>query len=176
MKEKKDTRIFFALWPDDALRGRLARTAAGVPLLRPARRVPDYNLHLTLHFVGNVSFAARDRLREAARGTGGEVFEFAIDCGGFFAGSRVAWLGCVETPAALAELHRGLGYALRACDYRPDRRPFQPHVTFARKLERLPAIPAFEPLPWTVEEFALIESRAADHGVKYAVIETYPLI
>ena len=175
MREKKDTRIFFALWPDDAVRGRLARIAASVPLARPARRVPDYNLHLTLHFIGNVSFAERDCLREAAQEVGGDAFDLRIDCGGFFARPRIGWLGCAEIPAALERLHETLGRALRACEYRPEKRPYRPHVTFARKLAQLPAVPEFEPLAWPVVEFALIESRAADKGVKYAVIETYPL-
>lgn len=174
MREKKDTRIFFGLWPDDTVRGRLARIAASVPLARPARRVPDYNLHLTLHFVGNVSFAERDCLREAGYGVRGETFDLVIDCGGYFARPRIGWLGCGEPPPALLDLHRSLGGALKACDYRPEKRPYHPHVTFARKLAQLPAMPEFEPLAWAVGEFALIESRPVDNGVRYAVLETYP--
>ncbi len=174
MREKKDTRIFFALWPDDAVRGRLARIGASVPLARPARRVPDYNLHLTLHFIGNVTWPERDCLRAAAHGVRGASFELVIDRGGFFARPRIGWLGCGEPPPALVDLHKALGNALGACDYRPEKRSYQPHVTFARKLTRLPAVPEFEPLAWPVDEFALVESRAAGNGVKYAVIETYP--
>ncbi len=174
MREKKDTRVFFALWPDDAVRGRLARIAGSVPLQRPARRVPDHNLHLTLHFVGDVSFAERDCLREAAFAARGEAFELVVDIAGFFARPRIGWLGCGEMPAELDRLHQALGQALKACDYRPERRPYRPHVTFARKLAHLPAMPEFEPLAWPVDEFALIESRAGGNGVKYAVIETYP--
>ena len=166
--------MFFALWPGDAVRGRLARIAGSIPLQRPARRVPDHNLHLTLHFVGDVSFAERDCLREAADGVRGEAFDLVIDQAGFFARPRIGWLGCAEMPAALEQLHASLGRALRSCDYRPEKRPYRPHVTFARKLAHLPAMPEFEPLAWPVDEFALIESRAAGNGVKYAVIETYP--
>ena len=175
MRDKKDSRIFFALWPNDAVRARLARIAGSVALFRPARRVPEYNLHLTLHFVGNVSFAERDCLREAAHGVRGEAFELLIDQGGYFARPRIGWLGCAEVPAGLEQLHGALGQALKACDYRPEKRPYRPHVTYARKLAQLPEMPEFEPLAWPVDEFALIESRAADKGVKYAVIDTYPL-
>ncbi len=175
MRDRKDTRIFFALWPDDAVRARLARIAAGVPLRRPARRVPEYNLHLTLHFVGDVTWAERDCLRTAADDVRSEVFELVIDRAGFFARPRIGWLGCGETPAALMRLHESLGRALKSCDYRPEKRPFRPHVSFARKLAHLPAMPEFEPLAWPVDEFALIESRAVENGVKYEVIETYPL-
>jgi 2'-5' RNA ligase len=34
---------------------------------------------------------------------------------------------------------------------------------------------SFEPLRWKVDHFVLIESRAVDGGVKYEVIEAYPL-
>ena len=56
MREKKDIRTFFALWPNDALRDSLHSASKTIPVERPARRVPQYNLHLTLHFIGNVYF------------------------------------------------------------------------------------------------------------------------
>lgn len=175
MREKKDTRIFFALWPDDTVRSRLAGIAAGIALNRPARRVPTYNLHLTLHFIGNVYYEERDCLQQAAHGVHGNSFDLVIDNGGYFARPRVGWLGCSELPVALAELHESLGKALRDCNYRPEKRAYQPHVTFARKLAQVPAVPEFAPLTWSVGEFVLIESVAVDNGVQYRVIETYPL-
>ena len=54
MRDPKDLRVFFALWPGDAIRERLQQTALLLAVERPARRVPAYNLHLTLQFIGNI--------------------------------------------------------------------------------------------------------------------------
>lgn len=168
-------RIFFALWPDDATRAKLAAAAAKIPLQRPARRVPDYNLHLTLHFVGSVDSGVVDCMRLQARCVESARFEFAIDDSGRFAGAGVGWLGCSAVPDALYRLHEGLGQALMRCDYSPDARVFRPHVTVARKLRSAPTPPAFAAIAWKVDNFVLVESRATDLGVKYHVVETYPL-
>lgn len=175
MSKKKDIRIFFALWPDAVTRAGLAERARLLRLERPARPVPDYNLHLTLHFIGNVDFEQLACLQQRARRAEGEPFELTIDAHGYFRGARVAWLGPGDTPGALARLHAGLGDELSACGYRPEARRYSPHVTVARKLVRATAIEAFEPLRWKVDNFVLVESRAVETGVRYEVIETYPL-
>lgn len=175
MREKKDIRVFFALWPNDALRDSLHDASKTIPVKRPARRVPQYNLHLTLHFIGNVYFDQMDCLQQQARLVKAAAFEFKIDCQGHFKKPRVAWLGCSETPAVLNELHQQLGQRLQLCDYRPETRHYNPHVTMARKIDRIPELENFESIPWAVENFALIEIRQIDDGVQYRVIETYPL-
>lgn len=175
MREKKDIRIFFALWPNDALRDRLHRASKTIPVERPARRVPQYNLHLTLHFIGNVYFDQMACLQQQARLVKASAFEFNIDCQGYFKKPRVAWLGCSEMPTALRELHEQLGQRFQLCDYRPEARDYNPHVTVARKIDRIPARESFESISWAVENFALIEVRQIDNGVQYRVVETYPL-
>ena len=175
MREKKDIRIFFALWPNDALRDSLHRASKTIPVERPARRVPQYNLHLTLHFIGNVYFDQMACLQQQARLVEADAFEFNIDCQGYFKKPRVAWLGCSEVPTALSELHEQLGQRLQLCDYRPEKRRYNPHVTMARKIDRIPGPQSLEPIPWIAENFALIEVRQIDNGVQYRVIETYPL-
>ena len=175
MREKKDIRIFFALWPNDALRDSLHRASKTIPVERPARRVPQYNLHLTLHFIGNVYFDQMTCLQQQARLLKAAAFELNIDCQGYFKKPRVAWLGCSEMPTAMRELHQKLGQRLQLCDYRPEARHYNPHVTMARKIDRIPELVSFESIPWAVENFALIEVRQVDDGVEYRVIETYPL-
>ncbi len=171
----RQPRIFFALWPDEATRARLAATAAQIPLTRPARRVPDYNLHLTLHFVGSVDSSVADCMRRQARSVDSERFEFAIDDSGHFAAAGVGWLGCSAVPEALHRLHERLGRALADCDYSPEERAYRPHVTVARKLRSAAPPPAFAAIAWKVDNFVLLESRPAARGVKYHVVETYPL-
>ncbi len=175
MREKRKIRIFFALWPDSDTRKQLVRVARRMPVQIPARRVPDYNLHMTLHFIGNVDFDEFACLRRQAWQVRAARFELTVDCHGHFRKSRVAWLGCGEVPAALSSLHDELGLCLQPAGYRPEARRYNPHVTSARKMTRSPEMPAFEPVSWKVDNFALVESRAVDNGVKYQVVETYPL-
>ena len=175
MREKKDIRIFFALWPDAEIRDGLERRVRSLMLTPPARRVPDYNLHLTLHFIGNVLFDELACLQQQARQVEANRFELSVDGHGFFRQARVAWLGLERVPAALKQLHAELGERLQRCGYRAEVRPYHPHITVARKMNRAGNQPAFEPLRWKVDNFVLIESRATDTGVRYEVIETYPL-
>ena len=176
MREKKDIRLFFALWPDDALRAELHRASNTITVERPARRVPHYNLHLTLHFIGNVFLGKMDCLRQQARLVEAEAFEISIDRQGNFRKPRVAWLGCREIPLALRELHKQLGQRLQLCDYRPETRHYNPHVTVARKIGAIADSPGFAPIAWKVDAFSLVEVRQIENGVQYRVIETFPLI
>ena len=137
--------------------------------------MPTRNLHLTLHFIGDVQRDQADCLRRAARRVEGRVFELVIDRRGWFRRARVGWLGATDIPLALAALHGALGARLGDCGFRPEARAFHPHVTVARKLSSGPGPGIVEPLGWRVERFALIESVSVEDGVQYRVVETYPL-
>jgi len=175
MRENKLIRIFFALWPDQAMRKSLNRAANTLPVQRPARRVPDYNLHLTLHFIGNVYLEQLDCLQRQARKVKAPGFDLCLDTQGCFGKARIGWLGCSEVPDRLRQLHQELGRRLRQCEFQPEARRYNPHVTVARKIRSVPEPVDFDPIPWRVKNFVLIESKSTDDGVKYRVIETYPL-
>ena len=175
MREKKEVRIFFALWPDDATRNQLRKTAAEIPLPACANSVPPHNLHLTLHFIGNVSVQQMRCLQQQARQVKTGIIELTIDSAGCFRQSRVAWLGCRKIPNTLTGLHQKLGHALGKFGFQPETRPYNPHVTVARKIGRLPEFASFEPIRWSVREFTLINSRSTSEGVKYEVVETFEL-
>jgi 2'-5' RNA ligase len=176
VREKKDIRLFFALWPDETLRDQLHRASNTLTVERPARRVPHYNLHMTLHFIGNVFVKQMDCLRQQAHLVKAEAFELSIDRQGHFSKPRVAWLGCREIPTALRELHEQLGQRLQLCDYQPEARRYNPHVTVARKIGAVADSGNFAPIAWKVDEFSLVEVRQIEKGVQYRVIETFPLL
>ena len=175
MREKKDIRLFFALWPDTALRQRLAEAAGTIPVTGVARRVPHANLHMTLHFIGNVYFDEMACMQRQARCVDACAFQLEIDCQGYFGKPEVGWLGCRVISDALVELHWQLGTRLQECGYRPETRPYHPHVTVARKLGSIDTQVSYEPIVWPVREFALIEVQSVENGVQYRVVETYSL-
>ena len=112
MRREKAKRIFFALWPQDTLRQSLNRAAHTLALQAPARRVADYNLHLTLHFIGNVSLEQLGCMKRQARKVRAPGFDLSVDRQGCFSKAAVGWLGCSEVPLRLRQLHQELGRRL----------------------------------------------------------------
>ena len=150
------------------------------PVAAGGRRVPGANLHLTLHFIGNVYFEQMDCLQAAARSVNAPGFDLTLDVQGYFKKPQVAWLGCGNPPAALGDLHRQLGKRLQAGHFHPEARPYHPHVTVARKSGSIATDACFAPIDWPVARFALIEVQAITSGsitkgVQYRAVETYPL-
>lgn len=157
-------RLFHALWPDAALRERIAAAAARIdreqaPGGRPLR--PD-RYHVTLQFLGEFPVlpeATVEAACEAARTVAFEPFDLVLDRVGGFAASRVWWLGCSEVPAALQRLHDGLGAALAAAGVSVKAHPvFTPHLTIRRNVRRHTRPRPIAPLEWRVEGFVLIDS------------------
>ena len=177
MREKKDCRLFFALWPDQELRRQIIELFSAFELKdSKARFMRAMNIHMTLHFIGNVSFAERDCLRREAAKQSGRPFQLQIDCQGFFEKPKVLWLGCSRPPRDLFELQRELGELLLPSGFSPENRPYNPHVSIARKLRREPAPVEFKGLDWSVDRFVLVESHSIASGVEYRVIDEFPLV
>ena len=174
MREQKDARVFFALWPDSAVRENLNQQSLAIEIDGSAHRVPEYNLHLTLHFVGNVSFDQLERMQESAFNVKAKPFELSIDCQGYFEKPRVLWLGCSAVPDGLIELHQQLGTELSRSGFQPEARPYNPHITIARKLKPLDKSP-IQAIVWSVDRFALIQSKSKGNGVVYSLLQSYPL-
>ena len=163
-------RLFFALWPDEAIRaGIVARRQRLGPLTR--RRVPDHNLHLTLLFLGDQPPERVGEIEAAAGQVAGNQCTLVLDRFGWFPGAGVAWLGG-EAPEALAQLADALRAALLPLGLRLDDRPFRPHVTLFRQVRQRPRFPAIEPLEWPVTAFVLVESKP---GRPYEVLRRWAL-
>ena len=177
MREKKDVRLFFALWPDDEVRAQIASVLNQINLDRgKCRLVKNSNLHLTLHFIGNTSIAEMKCLDLHARGFNAEPFEFRLDCSGYFKKPKVFWIGCQTVPQALFDLHENLVEQISHCAYKPETRPYSPHMTVARKFTELPGSIPFEPVLWQVDRFVLVGSISVSEGVRYEVVKSYPLV
>ncbi|MBE9544404.1 MAG: RNA 2',3'-cyclic phosphodiesterase [Proteobacteria bacterium] len=176
MRPLKDVRIFFALWPDDEVRHRIAENLRLFNLdSNKSRLVTNANLHMTLHFVGNASFAEMNCLNLQARLTEAKPFSLTLDCSGYFKKPQVLWFGCHTMPEALYDLQRQLGEHLKVCAYTPESRPYSPHVTVARKIFETPETVPIKPISWQVDRFVLVKSISISGGVRYEVVESYAL-
>ena len=174
-------RLFFALWPDETQRHALEHASAKAVRHSGGRPVPVANLHVTLAFLGSVAAARIPDLQRMAREQAGKL---AHDAPATLTFARlVHWkepqilcaLAAEESPTA-----RGLALALQeaaaALGLSPDRKPFQAHVTLARKVVRRGALLELRPVVWRFDAFALIDSRTEPSGPVYSVIDSYPLV
>ena len=173
-------RLFFALWPDDALRARIAATAASVAAehapggrsLKPAR------YHVTMQFLGDfrpLPPSLLDDARAAAASVRSPAFELSLDEVGSFRGASVWWLGSHHVPDALRALHDALGQSLLR--HRVPVKPapaFVPHLTVQRDVRRHIAPTPVPPLAWPVREFVLIDSDPG-RGTPYEVVGRWAL-
>jgi RNA 2',3'-cyclic 3'-phosphodiesterase len=168
-------RLFFALWPDEPVRDALG--AAARPLLEACRgrRVAKRNYHLTLAFLGGVPATRLDELRAAAATVRADAFELSMDCHGHWAGPRVAWLGCRRPPPAADGLAQALWGVLEPLGFRPDKRPFRPHLTVLRGCRSCDWAGPVEPVSWPVREFVLVRSETLPAGPVYHVIDRWAL-
>jgi 2'-5' RNA ligase len=102
----------------------------------PVRWVQVNNIHLTLKFMGDVSTANLEALTEIiqAEALRHPSFELSVGELGAFPTThrpRVLWVG-VQAPAELTNLQQGIEQELARLGYKPEDRPFSPHLTLGR--------------------------------------------
>jgi len=168
-------RVFFALWPDDALRTILADLAREVGRETRGRPPAAGNEHLTLAFLGEQPSGRIVALRELAGNVGGERFSLTLDEIGCFRRSGVAWLGSSARQSDLLALQSRLSLALRQDGFPVDERPYAPHLTLARQIRASlhRSLPA--PIVWDVSSFALVASELGRKGSTYHILAEWSL-
>ena len=173
-------RLFFALRPDPAERGEIARAAAGLKAVQHIRGhwLDLAKLHLTVQFLGD--FLSTDEIVRQATGAAASLhvapFEFTLDRVATF--PRRFHPPCVlrcapESEAPLQELARELGTALRTAGLGAhlETRPYVPHLTIAYARSGLPEPIAIEPIIWRAWAIDLVDS----HGGQHVQIGRWPL-
>lgn len=170
MNASEQTRLFIALWPDNAIRRSLAGYRDAWHWQGRPARVRDDKLHITLHFLGNV---ARARLPELCT-------SLAVPCAAFdlALGRPALWprgIAVIEplaVPDELRALHAALKEALQRLGLPVESRPFRPHVALARHARQAGFPEEALDVTWRVEGYALVESRL-ETG-EYRVLARYP--
>jgi 2'-5' RNA ligase len=118
--------------PDEA---RECLIAVQPPAIPGMRLVGRDELHLTLHFLRELTGQELDAVREALATVRIDAFTISINgIGKFLREGRpqVLWAG-VEVNDDLTALHRSIGTVLAdAIGFAPEERPYSPHVTLAR--------------------------------------------
>lgn len=165
-------RVFFALWPDDPLRERLATIARGG--WADGRPVPDGHLHLTLAFAGTVAAAVVAELQRRADRLDAPPVRLTLDQLGYFPRPRVTWIGPSIIPDGLGTLADAVAGICRSAGVDLESRPFRPHLTLRRFVTRFEPV-AVEPLDWFADAFLLVESGRGGNPGEYRVLRRWSL-
>jgi len=168
--------LFFALWPDEAVRMQVEERAKSLydhdpprgRLLNPAR------YHLTLQFLGEHAGVSSQLIEDVVNAAGrvsASAFDLSLDRVGSF--HNVWWLGSAELPQGLQALWQALGTELGSgpSDVALSDK-LTPHVTVVRGAgARLPPS-QIAPIHWRVREFVLIDSQPPR---PYTILHRWPL-
>jgi len=157
-------------------------------LVRADRWQPLHNLHLTLHFLGEVEESFLPRLQEDLEIVSAITQPFTLEIGHFGAfphpeRPRVLWLGLRGQIKALQQLHLLLG---KRFELHPGltygKRAYQPHITLARGPHpEGGGLPLHEwnerflveqPPEWKVEQVHLYQSVLKPHGAIHTRIHS----
>jgi 2'-5' RNA ligase len=160
-------RVYFALWPDAALRASLARAVAPALAGSGGRPVLPDDLHVTLVFLGGVAHAALATLARIGATLAAPAVTVTFDRLEWWSGSRALVVAASSPPAPLMELQERLRRRLATAGLRVDEREYRPHLTIARGV---PARPSPVPSPsivWPVGAIALVESVGGASGARY---------
>lgn len=154
-------RLFLALWPSPETLERLRAFKASCTWSAGARLTPDRNLHVTLHFIGDVERERVPRLVDAfAEPTADVALRFDER---ELWGRGLAVLVASEVPDALSQLHSELALRLNQLELPVESRPYRPHVTLARDAGRVFPLAEAGPLEWHSSGHALVESADGEY-------------
>jgi 2'-5' RNA ligase len=126
-------RYFVAIpLPDESKKRLLAVQPPSIPGMR---LIGPQELHLTLHFLGELAPLSVEAVRRALAKVTVNAFTITIRGLGTFPTEgqpKVLWSGVEGSPALFA-LHQSVGTALAdAIGFQVEERPYSPHVTLAR--------------------------------------------
>lgn len=181
-QDRGTARLFLALWPDAALRQALRDWRDSWQWPASAVLVPPQQLHLTLHFLGNLP---AERLPELEQGLALRCEPFVLDLG-----RSQLWphgIAVLEPagpdaadarealPRPLLQLHEALRLALDGLAVPTETRAYRPHITLARHAQSA-VPPAQDPaLRWQVDAYALVRAWPARPAspASYSVVRRY---
>jgi 2'-5' RNA ligase len=143
--------------------------------------------HVTLQFLGETDETNYACIVDQMRRLSAAAVNIELSEPGMFEHAGVFLMGIRRTPSLLA-LHELSVQRLKMCGFESEARPYNPHITLARRkgrgessdlvrlLKRVRGQLAFDPLTFTAREFLLYQSVTDPSGSKYEVRERFPLM
>lgn len=171
----EERRVFFALWPDEAVACQFDQAGLDAHKQCGGRRMRRETLHLTLAFIGGIPPQRMSELESIASAIHAPAFELVLDRIDWVQRRKIVWAGASGIPGALRDLAADLGARLKAADFRTEERPFAVHVTLLRNARCDGKKPEIPQIAWRVGEFVLAESELKPAGASYRIIRRFRL-
>ena len=165
-------RLFFSLEIDRGSADEIARWRNG-SVNHLGNPVPVSNFHMTLLFLGNLSFQQADNLARAADRITVESIELNLDTWGYFVRQGIFWIGPSRAPENLLSLVDNLNRCARGLQLKVDRRSYQPHVTLLRQCHQNPNPVSYPCINLVFQGFSLMQSMQSSSGVSYSSIASW---
>ena len=168
-----DGRLFFALWPDEEVQAELA---ALCQQLSPESGHPHHpqDLHMTLVFLGQVAQEQRVCIEKIADRIELSPFSVSVEQIELWRKPRLLCATASQMPDPLAKLVSSLQTGLAKCGFKPEARPYRPHVTLIRKVRKYNPFKLPQPIHWPVSRFVLATSGAGPGLPRYRVLKKWP--
>jgi 2'-5' RNA ligase len=160
-------RLFFALWPDEALRQELGHRLPPLTAQVEGRPQRPDQWHVTLEFLGAVASDRQPAVWAAADAVALEPLELTFDTIDLWRKPQVYCLVSTRPPPAVTRFVSSLRAALAREGFIPEARDYRPHVTLARKVRAAPRGALTPPLAWPADRFALVRSVTSAAGSRY---------
>lgn len=176
VEKNPSLRLFFALWPDEAVRSELSRWQPPLQALCGGSPMSADTLHSTLVFLGAVEASRLEALLLAAQEVAGKPMQIEFDVARYWGHNHILYAAPQHVPAALVELQSELERRLRKHRFGFEAREFKPHVTLLRHSKWTDApLPGMPVVRWPVREFALVQSLGDERGARYEVLARFAL-
>jgi 2'-5' RNA ligase len=130
-------RLFIAIELPKTTKEALAKVQDHLKGARAVRWTRPEQIHLTLQFLGNVPIEKMEAIIDALQATVPHLVPFELTLTGVGAfpnlkRPRVIWAGVSNSISPLQDLHRAVIVATKTVGFKPEERPFKPHLTFGR--------------------------------------------
>jgi RNA 2',3'-cyclic 3'-phosphodiesterase len=182
-------RLFVACVIPESIKERLTEVAAGCRLIHGLKWVGAANMHVTLKFLGEVQEALVPQVSSALHTVAEDTAPFSVaiaGVGGFpgLQNPRVLWAGIKTGAMQLSGLAVRVDEALHRVGFSREARPFSPHITLARVLERERPYGIAEAMQvfgsrnfgcYEVPDFYLVKSELRREGPAYTHIDRFTL-
>jgi len=192
LQSGESIRAFLACSPSAEVRSQIASLQETWKRQIPAgvvSWVKPESIHLTLKFLGNISFSQKDILQSLIHGAIKTISPFHLSVegvGAFPAPSRpkVIWAGLKGETETLLDLQRRIDKTMAMMGFAVEDRPFQWHLTMGR-VKKAPApkeieqclslAHSFQGGQFQVDHISLFKSNLTPDGAIYTSLHTFPL-
>ncbi|WP_088005553.1 RNA 2',3'-cyclic phosphodiesterase [Indiicoccus explosivorum] len=159
--------------------GKLAEDRDNWKLRSHKQLIPSVDMHITLVYIGADPYGELPDVQRALRQIEQQPFEVTVSGTGTFGNPetpRVIY-GKIGENSRLRALQQEVSDALEPFRLRPDRRPYVPHITLAKKWRGTASLDRkleLRPVSFPVREFSLFKVNLGQTP-RYEAIYTFPL-